>query len=238
MGLIERDDGWRIPDWLWQKIEPLLPPAPPHALGCHRARIPDRRVMDAILLVLRTGMQWNALRASGICNSSTAHRRFQEWERAGVFHEIWRRGLLDYDAAVGLDWASLAADGALPRHRSAAPTPAPTPPIEPKGGATFASLRGAGSAARAGLRRRQAQRPQTAGADAGLDPHRATRADRAAPAGPLPRCRLSTTPRVASCSPGTGSQRTSAAAARRSSSSSGPPAGAPDAGSLKPATPG
>jgi len=76
MGLIERDDGWRMPDWLWQKVEPLLPPAPPHPLGCHRARIPDRRVMDAILLVLRTGMQWNALAATAICNSSSAHRRF------------------------------------------------------------------------------------------------------------------------------------------------------------------
>jgi hypothetical protein len=32
--------------------------------------------MDAILLVLRTGMQWNALRVTGICNSSSAHRRF------------------------------------------------------------------------------------------------------------------------------------------------------------------
>jgi hypothetical protein len=32
--------------------------------------------MNAILLVLRTGMQWNALRATGPGNSSTAHRRF------------------------------------------------------------------------------------------------------------------------------------------------------------------
>ena len=76
MGLIQRDDGWRMPDWLWEKVEPLLPPAPPHPLGCHRPRLPDRRVLDAILLVLRTGMQWNALRATGICNSSSAHRRF------------------------------------------------------------------------------------------------------------------------------------------------------------------
>ena len=76
MGLIERDDGWRLPDWLWEKIAPLLPPAPSHPLGCHRPRIPDRRVMDAILLVLRTGMQWNALAATAICNSSSAHRRF------------------------------------------------------------------------------------------------------------------------------------------------------------------
>lgn len=58
-------------------------------------------------------MQWNALNATGVCNSSTAHRRFQEWERAGVFHEIWRQGLLDYDEQVGIDWTWLAADGAM-----------------------------------------------------------------------------------------------------------------------------
>ena len=25
MGLVVRDDGWRIPDWLWERMEPLLP---------------------------------------------------------------------------------------------------------------------------------------------------------------------------------------------------------------------
>jgi transposase len=113
MGLVDRDDGWRMPDWLWERIEPLLPPPAPHPLGTHRRGVPKRRVMDAILLVLRTGMQWNALDATGICSSSTAHRRFQEWERAGVFHETWRQGLLDYDEQVGLDWEWLACDGAM-----------------------------------------------------------------------------------------------------------------------------
>jgi Putative transposase of IS4/5 family (DUF4096) len=65
MGLVSRDDGWRMPDWLWERIEPLLPPRPFHPLGTHRSRVPDRNAMDAILLVLRTGMQWNALNATG-----------------------------------------------------------------------------------------------------------------------------------------------------------------------------
>ena len=82
MGLVDRDDAWRMPDWLWERIEPLLPPPPEHPLGTHRKGVPKRQVMDAILLVLRTGMQWNALDVTGVCNSSTAHRRFQEWERA------------------------------------------------------------------------------------------------------------------------------------------------------------
>jgi len=101
MGLVSRDDGWRMPDWLWERVEPLLPPKPFHPLGTHRARVPDRDAMDAILLVLRTGMQWNALNATGVCSSSSAHRRFQESERAGVFHEIWRQDCLSTGRSSG-----------------------------------------------------------------------------------------------------------------------------------------
>ena len=113
MGLVDRDDGWRMPDWLWERIEPLLPERPAHPLGCHNPRVPDRDAMDAVLLVLRTGMQWNALNATGICSSSSAHRRFQEWRSAGLFEEMWRRALLAYDKQHGIEWEWLALDGAI-----------------------------------------------------------------------------------------------------------------------------
>ncbi len=113
MGLVNRDDGWRIPDWLWERMEPLLPELPLHPLGCCRSRVPDRDALNAILLVLRTGMQWNALNATGICSSSSAHRRFQEWTEAGVFEEFWRQGLLRYDELQGIDWEWLALDGCI-----------------------------------------------------------------------------------------------------------------------------
>jgi transposase len=77
MGLVVADDGWRIPDGVWAQMEPLLPEPPSHPLGCHRPRVPDRDAMNAILLVLRTGMQWNALDATGICSCSSAYRRFR-----------------------------------------------------------------------------------------------------------------------------------------------------------------
>ncbi len=131
MGLVSSDDGWRMPDWLWERVGPLLPPRPAHPLGCHNPRVSDRDAMDAILLVLRTGMQWNALNATGICSSSSAHRRFQEWEQAGVFQEIWRQGLLDYDETIGIDWAWLSCDGATGKaplgggDHDKAPPPAP-----------------------------------------------------------------------------------------------------------------
>jgi putative transposase len=108
-----RDDGWRLPDALWAKMELLLPPRPKHALGCHNPRVPDRAAMDAIFFVLRTGCQWNALNATGICSSSSAHRRFQEWVGSGVFEAFWREGLLAYDAFAGIDWSWLCLDGAL-----------------------------------------------------------------------------------------------------------------------------
>jgi transposase len=91
----------------------LLPARPSHPLGCHNPRVPDRSAMDAILLVLRTGMQWNALNATGICTSSSAHRRFQEWVEAGVFAEFWRQGLLAYDELQGIEWEWLSCDGAM-----------------------------------------------------------------------------------------------------------------------------
>lgn len=113
MGLVTKDDGWRITDELWERLEPLLPERPPHPLGCHRSRVSDRAAMNAIFLVLRTGMQWNALSATGICSSSSAHRRFLEWTEAGVFREFWRQGLLDYQVLNGINWDWLAMDGAI-----------------------------------------------------------------------------------------------------------------------------
>jgi transposase len=104
---------WGMPDALWERLQPLLPPRPAHPLGCHRPRVDDRRAMDAIFFVLRTGCQWNALRATGICSSSSAHRRFQEWTQAGVFEHLWALGLQEYDELQEIQWAYQAMDGAM-----------------------------------------------------------------------------------------------------------------------------
>jgi transposase len=81
MGLLVQDDHWRIPDNVRAKIEPLLPPGKPHPLGGHNPRVPNRNAMDASLFVRRSGCQWSALDATGICSSSSAHRRFREGSR-------------------------------------------------------------------------------------------------------------------------------------------------------------
>ncbi len=97
MGLVTRQSGWGIPDTLWEEIEKILPARKKHRYGAHNPRVSDRSAMTAIFLVLRTGMQWNALNVTGICSSSSAHRRFKEWSEADVFKKLWQRGLVAYD---------------------------------------------------------------------------------------------------------------------------------------------
>jgi putative transposase len=71
-----RTQPWEVTDEFWERVRPLIPPAPSHAKG-GRPRLEDRRAFEAIVYVLRTGMQWNALpRELGA--SSTVHDRFQE----------------------------------------------------------------------------------------------------------------------------------------------------------------
>src|SRR3712207_3983983 len=157
-----RDDGWRLPDALWARMEPLLPPRPKHTLGCHNPRVPDRAAMDAIFFVLRTGCQWNALRETTICSSSSAHRRFQEWTRAGVFAAFWRKGLLAHDALRGVEWTWLALDGAMgkaPLGGGGENRPEPDGPGQARGEALGADRRPR-RPPRGGDRRRQPQRPQ------------------------------------------------------------------------------
>jgi putative transposase len=110
---IRRKSMFLISDELWERIEPLLPiPIDNHPLGRHRRRIDNRAAMNGIFFVLRTGCQWNALNVTGICSSSSAHRRFVEWVESGVFEKFWQEGLLAYDEVKGLDWSWLSMDGA------------------------------------------------------------------------------------------------------------------------------
>ena len=106
-------DRWRIPYELWLRIAPLIPPPEKkHRFGGGRPRVADDQVMNGIFFVLRTGCQWKALDATGICSGSTAHARFQEWRRVGLFERLWVLGLQEYDATKGIDWEWLAMDGA------------------------------------------------------------------------------------------------------------------------------
>jgi putative transposase len=74
--------------------------------------MPNRQALEAIVYVLRTAIQWNALpRESGA--SCTVHDRFQEWERAGLFRALWQAGLESYDELHGLQWDGQSVAGVM-----------------------------------------------------------------------------------------------------------------------------
>jgi transposase len=85
MGEVLRDDQWAL-------IGPLLPA--PKRRG--RRRADDRRTLNGILWVLRSGARWKDLPPK-YGSRSTCHRRLQEWQEQGVWERIWLTflGLLD-----------------------------------------------------------------------------------------------------------------------------------------------
>ena len=91
-----------IPEPLWRQLEPLLPPAPPTPHG-GRPRVSDRAVMSGILYRLRTGCQWRAIPRE-FASGPTCHRRFQEWERQGVFTQACATLLTYYHRRRGIQW--------------------------------------------------------------------------------------------------------------------------------------
>jgi len=105
---------FEVSDELWQQFQPCLQPhVNIHRFGGGRPRTPDRVCLNAIFFVLRTGCQWNALSATGICPSSTANDRFRQWVRDGTFQRFFHSGIHAYDELVGIDWRFLAMDGAM-----------------------------------------------------------------------------------------------------------------------------
>ena len=112
---------WIVSDAFWARVEPLLPPRAPRPSRGKYARKPGggrkpkaaRLVFEAIVYVLRTGCQWKALPEERFGSASAIHKRFLEWEKAGVFRALWQAGLAEYDDLAGIAWRWQSIDGAL-----------------------------------------------------------------------------------------------------------------------------
>lgn len=62
---------------------------------------------------LRTGCQWKALPKERFGSASAVHKRFLEWEAAGVFEALWKVGLTDYNQMEGIAWRWQSIDGGM-----------------------------------------------------------------------------------------------------------------------------
>src|SRR5436190_12845323 len=104
-------DDFRIPDALWERIEPLLPRVRRSRKG-GRPPLPYRRVLDGIFYVLRTGCQWKAA-PSEFGSGSSLHRYFQRWQKRGLFRKLWQDALHEYDDEIGIVWEWESIDGCM-----------------------------------------------------------------------------------------------------------------------------
>jgi transposase len=104
-----------VPEELWVLVEPLIPVFRTRPQGGGTAPLPARAVFTAIIYVLTSGCSWRDLPPSFGVPFQTAHRRFGQWTKAG----LWRRlhhAVLDELGSHGLiDWSRVIIDAASVR---------------------------------------------------------------------------------------------------------------------------
>jgi len=95
----------------WARIEPLLPKFQRSRKG-GRKPLENRRVLEGILWVLRSGARWKDL-PDEFPSPSTCWRRLRDWEEQDVWLDVWRAFLAELDEKGQLNWAETFADGSL-----------------------------------------------------------------------------------------------------------------------------
>lgn len=94
----------------WAVLKPLLPKQNFTKGG--RPRADDRKTLNGILWVLRTGAQWSEM-PKKYGSYVTCWRRLKKWEDDGIWEKIWQRLLAMLDEEERLDWALAFLDGSF-----------------------------------------------------------------------------------------------------------------------------
>ena len=107
-------------DEFGKRVEPLVPVRVRAAnkvykrkAGGGRKQKDARLVFEAIVYVLRTGCQWKALPSERFGSASAVHQRYLDWEKAGLFEALWKKGLAEYGDMAGIAWRWQSIDGAM-----------------------------------------------------------------------------------------------------------------------------
>jgi transposase len=85
---------YELADYEWTAIKPMLPNKPRGV-----PRVNDRRVLNGIFWVLRSGAPWRDL-PEAFGPYTTCYNRFVRWRRAGVWGRIMDALAAAHDAAV------------------------------------------------------------------------------------------------------------------------------------------
>src|SRR3982074_3743887 len=85
---------YELSDFEWTAIRPLLPTKPRGV-----PRVNDRRVLNGIFWILRSGAPWRDLPET-FGPYTTCYNRFVRWRRAGVWGGVMKALAATHDAAV------------------------------------------------------------------------------------------------------------------------------------------
>ena len=103
--------GRLLTDAQWEKIRPLLPKRRKRPHG-GRPPADDRKVLEGILWILRSGARWCDLPVE-FPSPSTCWRRLRDWEEQEVWLEIWRTFLSELNERQQLKWSESFMDGSF-----------------------------------------------------------------------------------------------------------------------------
>ena len=113
--MVDRLSVRLVPDELWALVEPLVPEFRSRPQGGGTASLPARAVFTAIVYVLTSGCGWRELPLSFGVPFQTAHRRFSQWTKAGLWRQL-HHAVLDELGSQGLiDWSRVIVDAASVR---------------------------------------------------------------------------------------------------------------------------
>jgi transposase len=103
----------RVYDPVFDFIKHLIPPPPPHPLGCHRRRISDRIVFRGLLYRLITGASWQTIEfmLDRVVSDTTLRARRDEWIDAGIFTSLVAHAMNAYQQVIGYDLNDVFIDG-------------------------------------------------------------------------------------------------------------------------------
>ena len=111
--------GRLLTDAQWEKIRSLLPKRPPRPRG-GRPPSPERKVLEGILWILRSGARWQDL-PEEFPSPSTCWRRLRDWEEQGIWLAIWRTFLGELNERQQLKWSESFMDGSFAPAKKGAP---------------------------------------------------------------------------------------------------------------------
>ncbi len=114
-----------LTDAQWKKIETLLPRRRKHRRG-GRPPAANRRVLEGILWILRSGARWQDL-PEEFPSPATCWRRLRDWEEQGVWLHVWRTFLAELNERQQLKWSESFLDGSFaPAKKGAAESERPS----------------------------------------------------------------------------------------------------------------